>query len=197
MKKPGIFQIVRDDQNKFGLPNLFTIMRLVFLPFILYFLQMDTRAGDVYALMFMVLAALTDFLDGHYARKLQKQSNVGRMLDPLIDKISVGATMLVLAAHKGLPYWYVFLVIGRDLFLLFGGTFVISKKRLVVESNALGKRTATILALVIVSYTLNIPYVKQGFMYLSLILIPLTIIGYIRAYRNDIPKKKKANHQTP
>ncbi len=192
MKKTGIFQIVREDQNKFALPNFFTILRLVFLPFIIHFLHLNTRTGDVLALLFMGLAGFTDYLDGHYARKLQKQSNVGRMLDPLIDKISVGATMLVLAAHKGLPYWYVFLVIGRDLFLLFGGTFVISKKRLVIESNKLGKWTATTFALVIITYTLNLPYLKQGLMVLSLILIPLTIIGYIRAYRHEIPKKKKA-----
>jgi CDP-diacylglycerol--glycerol-3-phosphate 3-phosphatidyltransferase len=191
MKKTGLAQIIREDKNKFALPNFFTILRLVFLPFILYFLHMGSRTGDFLALLFMALACLTDFLDGYYARKLKKLSDVGRMLDPLIDKASVGATMLLLAAQKGLPYWYVFIVIGRDLFLLLGGTFVISKKRLVVESNMLGKWTSTLFALVIITYTLNIPYLKQGLMYVSLFLVPITLVGYVHKYRQDLSKKAR------
>jgi CDP-diacylglycerol--glycerol-3-phosphate 3-phosphatidyltransferase len=189
MKKIGLVQIIREDKNKFALPNFFTILRLVFLPFILYFLWMGSQKGDVLALLFMALACLTDFLDGFCARKLNKLSDVGRMLDPLIDKASVGATMLVLAAQKGLPYWYVFIVIGRDLFLLLGGTFVISKKRLVVESNKLGKWTSTLFAAVIITYTLNIPYLKQGLMYISLFLVPITLVGYVNRYRQDLSRR--------
>jgi CDP-diacylglycerol--glycerol-3-phosphate 3-phosphatidyltransferase len=191
MKKIGLVQIIREDKNKFALPNFFTILRLFFLPFILYFLWMGSRKGDFLALFFMALACLTDFLDGYSARKLNKLSNVGRMLDPLIDKASVGATMLVLAAQKGLPYWYVFIVIGRDLFLLLGGTFVISKKRLVVESNMLGKWTSTLFALVIITFTLNIPYLKQGLMYISLFLVPMTLVGYVSKYRQDLSRRTK------
>jgi CDP-diacylglycerol--glycerol-3-phosphate 3-phosphatidyltransferase len=191
MKKTGLVQIIREDKNKFALPNFITILRLVFLPFILYFLSMGSRKGDFLALLFMGLASVTDFLDGYYARKLNRLSNVGRMLDPLLDKVSVGATMLVLAAQKNLPYWYVFIVIGRDLFLLLGGTFVISKKRLVVESNMLGKWTSTLFALVIITYTLNIPYLKQGLMYVSLFLVPMTLVGYVHKYRQDLSKKTR------
>ncbi len=192
MKKIGLFQLIHEDENKFALPNLFTLMRLIFLPFILHFLSQGTRRGDMTALLFMILACATDFLDGYFARKLNKKSNVGRMLDPLIDKLSVDAAMLVLAAQKGLPTWYVFVVIGRDLFLLLGGTVVISKKRLVVESNMLGKTTATLFALVIITYTLDIPHVKTALMYLSLVLVPATLIGYVRKYRHDLRRKPKA-----
>lgn len=191
MKKIGLVQVIREDKNKFALPNFFTVLRLLFLPFILHFLGMGSRKGDFLALLFMALACLTDFLDGYCARRLNKQSDVGRMLDPLIDKVSVDTTMLVLAAQKGLPYWYVFIVIGRDLFLLLGGTFVIYKKRLVVESNKLGKWTSTIFALVIIAYTLNIPYLKQGLMYVSLFLVPMTLVVYIRNYRQDLSKRTK------
>lgn len=190
MKKSGIVHVIRADKNKFGLPNFFTAMRLVLLPFIILFLNQGSRRGDFLALVFMGMAMVTDFLDGHYARKLNKTSDVGRMLDPLIDKISVNAAMLVLAHVKGLPYWYVAIVVVRDLFLLLTGTLMISRKRLVVESNILGKWTSTIFALVIVTYTLNIPYLKQALMYLSLVLIPATVVGYIQKYKYDIPRKK-------
>ncbi|MBN1480389.1 CDP-alcohol phosphatidyltransferase family protein [candidate division KSB1 bacterium] len=190
MKKSGLFQLIRNDENKYGLPNFFTLLRIAFLPFIIYFLELGTRAGDWYALALMFLAALTDYLDGHFARKLKKSSDLGRMLDPLIDKVSVGATMFVLAHMKGLPYWYVVIVIVRDLFLLITGTLVISKKHFVIESNKLGKWTSTIFAAVIISFTLDIPYVKYLLMYISLILIPVTVIGYVQKYRHDLKRQK-------
>lgn len=190
MKKSGLFHLIQNDKNKYGLPNFLTVLRLLFLPFIIFFLNMGTPAGDVSALALMFIAALTDYLDGHFARKLNKSSDVGRMLDPLIDKLSVCATMLILAHVKGLPYWYVAIVIIRDLFLLIMGTLVISKKRFVIESNKLGKWTSTILAAVIISFTLNIPIVKYLLMYFSLILIPVTVFGYIRKYRFDLARKQ-------
>ena len=191
MKRTGIYQIIREDENKFGLPNFFTLLRLFCLPFIIHYLRLGTRTGDIFALIFMLLAAMTDYLDGHYARKLQKTSNVGRMMDPLIDKVSVDLTMLVLAAHRGLPYWYVFIVISRDLFLLFGGAVVVSKERFVVESNKLGKWTSTLFALVIIAYTLNVPYVKQTLMFITVLLIPATVAKYIRKYKNSLKKKDR------
>jgi CDP-diacylglycerol--glycerol-3-phosphate 3-phosphatidyltransferase len=186
MKKSGVVHLFREDENKYALPNFFTLMRLVFLPFIIYFLYRGTRTGDVAALFFMSLACVTDYLDGHFARKLNKVSNVGRMLDPLIDKISVGAAMIVLAHVKGLPYWYVAAVITRDLFLLVSGIMVISKKRFITESNKIGKWTSTLFAMVIITFTLNVPVVKYVFMYLTLVLIPITIIGYVKKYKRDV-----------
>lgn len=186
MKKSGIFHLIREDKNKYSLPNFFTFLRLVLLPFIIYFLLKGTRAGDVSALLLMLLAAFTDYLDGHFARQLDQTSDVGRMMDPLIDKLSVGATMFALAHVKGLPYWYVAIVIARDVFLLVTGTLVISKKRFVVESNKIGKWTSTILAMVIISFTLNIPHIKYIFMYSSLVLIPFTVVGYVRKYKYDL-----------
>lgn len=196
MKNSGIYHLFREDEHKYALPNFFTALRLVFLPFIIFFLYKGTRTGDIVALIFMFFACVTDYLDGHYARKLNKLSNVGRMLDPLIDKISVGSAMLVLACMKGLPYWYVFIVIARDLFLLFTSTLVISKKRLITESNKLGKWTSTLLALVVITFTLNVPVVKYIFMYLTLLLVPMTIIGYIRKYKNEVYTKTKSTEPT-
>ena len=154
MKKSGLFHLIREDDNKYGLPNLFTLLRLVFLPFIIYFLYKGTRSGDIYALLFMFLASITDYLDGHFARKLNKISQVGRMMDPFIDKLAVGTTMFVLAHVKGMPYWYVSIVIARDLFLLVLGLLAISRKKFVAESNKLGKWTSTIFALVIIALAL-------------------------------------------
>lgn len=190
MKKSGLYHLICEDENKYALPNLFTLLRLAFLPFIIYFLWQNSSTGDFFALFFMLLASLTDYLDGHFARKLNKQSQLGRMLDPLIDKVAVGTTMLVLAHVKGMPYWYVAIVIARDLFLLTLGLLAIARKRFIAESNKLGKWTSTLLALVIITFTINLPYVKYALMYLSVVLVPATVVGYLYKYRMLIPRTR-------
>ncbi|MBN1558973.1 CDP-alcohol phosphatidyltransferase family protein [candidate division KSB1 bacterium] len=190
MKNGSICHLIREDENKYALPNVLTVLRLLFLPFIIYSLYRNTRTGDFCALLFMLLACATDYLDGHFARKLNKKSQLGRMLDPLIDKVSVGTTMLVLAHIKGLPYWYVAIVIVRDLTLLTLALLAISRKRFIAESNELGKWTSSIFALVIITFTLNVPYVKHALMYLSALLVPATLIGYLYKYRLHIPRTR-------
>ncbi len=141
MRRPGLIQLIRNDRHNFGLPNLLTVSRLLFLPFIILFLSWRSPRGDVLAILFMFLCGLTDFFDGYLARHMDQRSHLGRMLDPLIDKISVGSAMLALAAYKELPYWYVLLVIGRDLIILISSLYAISKKQIIFESNTLGKWT--------------------------------------------------------
>lgn len=188
--KYGLFQLIKEDKNRFGLPNLFTLTRFLFLPFIIYFLRLGTRSGDIYALILMFLSCVTDYLDGYFARELNQKSNFGRMLDPLADKVSVGLVMLVLTTQKGLPLWYALIVIGRDLFILFAGMFIISRNRVVLESNKMGKVTSTAFATVIITYTLNIPIVKNILMWISLFLVPLSIAIYMLTYKEEIPKHK-------
>ncbi len=191
--KETIVKLIKEDENIVTVPNLLSFARLVFLPFIVYFLSKDTRSGDLYALLFMVLSGLTDFFDGRIARHFHQKSNLGRLIDPLIDKISVATVVIVLAMHKDLPYWYVGVVIGRDLLLLLAGLFVISKQKLVVESNWLGKWTALVLVFVILTFTLDVPVIKWVLFYFTLILIPATLVDYFWTHRTLFHKKFQLN----
>lgn len=193
--KLALCHIIKEDKNRFSVANFITLSRVLFLPFIIYFLQQNTRSDDYYALFFMFLAGLTDFLDGRVARYLNQKSDLGRILDPVIDKISIGIVMLVLAAHKNLPLWYALIVVGRDVTLLFASLFVISKIRLVVESDMLGKYTATCLALVIITFTIDVPLAKWILLGISLLLIPATLISYYKTQQKAI-KKLKTTEQT-
>ena len=186
--KRGIFQIIREDPNRLSIPNMLTISRLVFLPFVVYFLRVETLKTDILALVFMVLSGATDYFDGYVARKYGQKSDVGRLLDPLIDKISINVVMLSLAAHKGLPYWYVFILIGRDLVILLSGIFVISRKRTIMESNTLGKYTVFLFALVIITFTLELGVIRWVLMWASVALVPATVINYALTHK-DVGKE--------
>ena len=186
--KNNIRELLAEDKNLFGLPNILTMSRLFFLPFILFFLAKGTRTGDGIALLFMLLASASDFLDGFFARKLNMKSQFGRMIDPLIDKLSVSSVMLLLAIKKGLPVWFVLVVIGRDLFILVGSLLVIKRMKTVAESNIWGKVTATSFAVVIILYTLQIPVLKNIAMWVSLILVPMSLVVYVSTHWSTVIK---------
>lgn len=188
--KFALFHIIKEDKNRFSVANFITLARLLFLPFIIYFLSQDTTVGDYYALFFMFVAGVTDYLDGRVARYFNRKSDLGRILDPVIDKVSVGIIMLILVAHKDLPLWYVLIVISRDLLLLFASLFVISRIRLVVESDELGKYTATCLALVIITFTIGVPVLRWILLGVSLFLIPATLVSYYLTHQHVMKELK-------
>jgi len=187
--KAGIKELLAKDKHFLGLPNFLTFSRLFFLPFIVYYISQGTKTGDKFAIGFMLLACVSDYLDGFFARKLNMRSVFGTMLDPFVDKLSVAVVMLALAAHKGLPYWFVFIVIARDISILGASLFVIKNKKFVAESNLLGKFTAASFALVIILYTVNVPLAKDVAIGISLILVPLSLIIYFITHKENIIKK--------
>jgi cardiolipin synthase len=79
------------------LPNLLTLSRIAAIPLLVGCLVMRTPIGDLLATLVFAAAGITDWLDGHIARARLQQSDLGRMLDPIADKLLVGATLMLLA----------------------------------------------------------------------------------------------------
>ena len=98
-----------------NLPIWITISRLLGLPFILYLLEFPTAASRWVAVGIFVLAAGTDWLDGYLARKWDLVTELGKFLDPLVDKLLVLGTMLALIELQLIPAWGVCLILGREL----------------------------------------------------------------------------------
>ncbi|HPG39361.1 MAG TPA: CDP-diacylglycerol--glycerol-3-phosphate 3-phosphatidyltransferase [bacterium] len=193
--KTGVAELLKKDQHLFGLPNIITLSRLLFLPFIIYFLTLGNTTGDKLAVLFMFLSCVSDYMDGYFARKLDMKSSFGCMLDPFIDKIMVGSVMLVLACQKGLPAWFVIIVILRDLFILTASLYVIKRKRYVAQSNMLGKYTTGSFAIVIILFTINVPVVKYIAMWIAIILAPLSLIKYFMSHKETIIVKKSTREK--
>lgn len=101
-----------------NLPNLLTYGRIVAVPLVAGFLMWDTYAARWIALAIYVAAAITDFFDGYLARKWQQQSSLGRMLDPIADKVLVSVVLLVLAASPILydgHLWAAIIILSREV----------------------------------------------------------------------------------
>lgn len=98
-----------------NLPNAITFSRLLGIPFILYGLHEPTDRVRWITLVIFIIVAATDFLDGYLARKLDLVTDLGKFLDPLVDKLLVLAPLLALIELGQIPAWGVFLILGREL----------------------------------------------------------------------------------
>ncbi|MCU1634941.1 MAG: CDP-diacylglycerol--glycerol-3-phosphate 3-phosphatidyltransferase [Cryobacterium sp.] len=96
-------------------PNVLSCIRLLLVP---VFLMLLIRGEDATALVVLVIASGTDFLDGYLARALGQVSRLGQLLDPAADRLYIFAALVGLAWREILPWWIVLVVLGRDVFLL-------------------------------------------------------------------------------
>jgi cardiolipin synthase (CMP-forming) len=105
----------------FNLPNLFTFLRLVLVPFIV---QAVLGGRHELALALFAIAAATDLLDGAAARHLGLITQAGAYFDPIADKCLLSGVFVALAAAHIVPWWLTAIVIGRDLYILLGALAV-------------------------------------------------------------------------
>ena len=96
-------------------PNQLTLLRLIFIPFVVISVVED-RYG--WALALFVLAGLSDALDGLLARVLKQKTALGQYLDPIADKLLLSTLFLVLAFEHRIPWYVTVLVFSRDLGIL-------------------------------------------------------------------------------
>jgi cardiolipin synthase len=101
--------------------NSLTVLRLLLVPFIL---QAVLTGQHQLALALFLLAAFTDIADGAAARRWGQASPAGAYLDPIADKCLMSGVYLALAAARLVPWWFVALVLGRDLYILIGASLV-------------------------------------------------------------------------
>ena len=97
------------------LPNFLSAARLLAAPYVCFLLW---RQQYRTALTALLLAALTDGLDGYLARSLNAQSRLGEVLDPIADKVLMGGAFLTLAFSGAIEPWLAVLVVGRDVLIL-------------------------------------------------------------------------------
>lgn len=97
-------------------PNLLSFLRLLGIPVFLWLVLVE--GADAWAFVVLVVAGATDWLDGYLARRLDQRTRLGVLLDPLVDRLYIVATVLGLALRGIIPWWLVVLLLARDLLLL-------------------------------------------------------------------------------
>jgi len=96
-------------------PNALSALRLLGVPLFLYLVLVAEEDG--WAVLLLMAAGITDYLDGKIARRFNQYSKLGQVLDPAADRLYIFATLLALVARDGLPLWWALVLIGRDVVL--------------------------------------------------------------------------------
>jgi CDP-diacylglycerol--glycerol-3-phosphate 3-phosphatidyltransferase len=167
----------------FTASNLLSLSRVFLAIPIIYFLYKNTPSTNLTAVFFMLLAAFTDWLDGYFSRLFHQQSDLGRILDPLADKVVVGAITIYLTVERDFPLWFLLLILARDFVILALGFLMASRLRAVPESDWFGKVAVTGLAIVIIVYALEATAFQIPLLMVSVGLVGLTIFSYFDRFR--------------
>ena len=166
----------------FLLPNLLAILRILFLPFIFYFLAQDTHSGLIVGLVLIVLAVGSDVLDGYVARRLNQITDLGRILDPLADKLGLGLCVIFIIVHRGFPIWAAVLLFSKDLLTLIAALLMVRRKGFILMSNNWGKLNSWIWVLTVVIYIARIHPFQQWFSILASLSALNCTVQYIRTF---------------
>ncbi len=127
-----------------NLPNYLTLARILLVPLLVVILL--TPIADDYlgissyalAIAIFLAASFTDILDGHLARRRNQVSNLGKLLDPIADKLLVSAALIVLVEKHLAPAWTVVIILGRE-FIVTGLRSVAAAEGIIIAAQRVGK----------------------------------------------------------
>ncbi|MBD5556612.1 MAG: CDP-diacylglycerol--glycerol-3-phosphate 3-phosphatidyltransferase [Roseburia sp.] len=179
-----------------NLPNKLTVMRVVLIPFFVFFLLAPyfEGYGNYIATAIFVVASLTDMLDGKIARKYNLVTNFGKFMDPLADKLLVCSAMICLIEKGTLAAWIVIVIIARE-FIISGFRLIASDNGIVIAASYWGKFKTTFQMLMVIVLILDIPnpvfqMIGVILTYIALILTVISLVDYI-AKNKDVLKEQK------
>ena len=162
-----------------NLPNKLAMLRMILIiPFVLIMqvgLTTDNLALEIFirliATIIFVGAAITDYFDGKIARKYNMITNLGKLIDPLADKLLVISAMVVFTEYDRLSLWIVLIIIFREL-LITGLRSIVAAEGVVIAAETLGKwKTTTQM----IALTIMILLPTSGLVNNILMLIPLIL----------------------
>lgn len=119
-------------------PNTLTLFRIISVPIIVILLMMPNRLTAFIAGLIFSAAAITDYFDGYLARRYGLVSNLGKVMDPVADKLLVSCSLIMLTSLGWMPAWIACIIIGRELAVT-GLRNIIAQNKQDVSASSLGK----------------------------------------------------------
>jgi len=151
--------------------NQLSLFRLALVGPTVYYLLHDDRSRK--ALLLLALGMATDAVDGPIARRRGEVSNLGKVIDPIADKLTLDAVAVVLSMRRGFPWWVTNLLLVRDAGIVAGSVLIFRRSTYVTPSIYSGKVTTAMLTAALLLYLLNVqPWGRRT---LIAMLVPLAV----------------------
>ncbi len=137
----------------FYVSNLLSAFRLLLTPFLFYFIY---RAQWKFASVCGAVAVISDVLDGFFARRFNQHTELGYILDPVADKLAIGAALFALVlSSTNFPNWAFIVIVVRDVAIVLGNGVLAYKAKMITRSNLWGKCTSFALSIALMFYLLR------------------------------------------
>ena len=182
--------------NVWTVPNVLTMIRLLLVPVFVVVYFRTTAEPKYAALAVFAAASLTDMLDGFLARKLNQITDFGKLFDPLADKLMVLTAMVCQALTGVFPWIAVIVVACKELFMVLGGLFLLSRD-VVVYSNIFGKAAQVCFIASLILSFFHVPLAEWGtrldliLLWISVGLAILAMVIYTVEYLRSLKKTKE------
>ena len=172
-----------------NLPNYITIFWLILVFVFIFLFSSDIDNKSLYCVITFLVAGLSDVLDGFLARKFKIESNFGKLMDPLADKLMQITVAVCIASMEHSLSWVPVFLILKELVMILGAAKLLKKDKIVVQANFFGKLASVIYFLVFLVIMIfeNIdPLIKQGLCISFVIVSILAFVNYINAYYKKV-----------
>jgi CDP-diacylglycerol--glycerol-3-phosphate 3-phosphatidyltransferase len=177
---------------KINLPTKITLLRMLLVPFLLAFLIAPSRVNALMAALIFAGAALTDWLDGHLARSTKQVTTLGKLLDPIADKILLAAGLIPLVGLGRVPAWMAAVMLIRE-FAVSGLREIAAAEQVIIHASPMAKMKTVLqivaILLLILDYQiwpLSFPIVGMGLLTLSLVLSLVSGVEYYLKCRQGL-----------
>ncbi|MEI7442950.1 MAG: CDP-diacylglycerol--glycerol-3-phosphate 3-phosphatidyltransferase [Actinomycetes bacterium] len=196
MMQPAKPDYVGDTENDvpiLNLPNILTFVRLLLVPVFAFLLPQSQTSDEIrwWATAVFGFAALTDFIDGYLARKYKLITNVGKIADPIADKLLIGTALIALSVEHTVSWWFTTIILIREIAITLLRFKVINRGVIPASRGGKAKTISQIVAILAYLVPLDgwVDQVALVAMYCAVILTVITGIDYVlRAYRLPDPK---------
>lgn len=158
-----------------NLPNSLTLFRIGSVPVVMLLVsRSDEPFAAFWAAFFFSLASITDLLDGFLARRQRCVTALGKLLDPLADKLLISAALIALIPKGRVSAWVAFLIIGREMAIT-GLRAIGVTGGVVIDASSLGKLKATLQIISLIALLIHFQYVGINFHDLGTLLLWLAL----------------------
>jgi CDP-diacylglycerol--glycerol-3-phosphate 3-phosphatidyltransferase len=180
------------------LSNGLSLLRMLLVIPVTILLLSESPGSRALAAVLIAVGALTDYLDGMAARRRNEITPLGKIIDPVADKIGIGAVAIVLTVQGTLPAWFTLALVGRDLGIMAAASLLSNRGEGVPQSNPVGKWTAAVLAVIVFAGVLD-PRDSAGALGPAIIagtlMIALSSLSYAARLRRTL--RGSAGHPAP
>ena len=172
-----------------NLPNVLSLVRIFLVPVLVVFLIVFPRPYNLTAAVVFLAAVLTDWLDGRIARSTRQVTTLGKLLDPMADKLLISASLISLVQVDRVPAWMVVLIVGRDLAIT-GLRGIAASQNVIIQANDFGKATmcaeVIAVALLILNWwpAISVPLGKTALMVAILLSLVSGAIYFQKFWRS-------------